>query len=97
MDFLTPLGLYGLRRFLDVAANILLRFGLRYLDRLMDGGLTSVSGQESGVGSGVVTVPMEDVDGSVVWPGAVAEEQLTDCGHCVVEFLDGSEVSLVVP
>ena len=101
MDFLSPLGSYGLRRFLDVAANILLRFGLRYLDRLMDGGFTSVSGQESGVGSGVgsgvVAVPMEDVDGSDVGPGAVAEDQLPDCGHCVVEFLDGSEVSLVVP
>ena len=107
MDFLSPLGSYGLRRFLDVAANILLRFGLRYLDRLMDGGFTSVSGQESGVGSGVgsgvVAVPMEDVGGSGVGPGAVAvagavaEDQLPDCGHCVVEFLDGSEVSLVVP
>ena len=97
MDFLSPLGSYGLRRFLDVVANILLRFGLRYLDHLMDGGLTSMSGQESGVGSGVVTVPMEDVDGSDVGPGAVAEDQLPDCGHCVVEFLDGSEVSLVVP
>ena len=97
MDFLSPLGSYGLRRFLDVVANILLRFGLRYLDRLMDGGLTSVSGQESGVGSGVVTVPMEDVDGSDVGSGAVTEEQLPDCGHCVVKFLDGSEVSLVVP
>ena len=104
MDFLSPLGSYGLRRFLDVVANILLRFGLRYLDRLMDGGLTSapgVGGQESGVRSGVVTVPMGDGDGSDVGSGAVAvavaEEQLPGCGHCVVEFLDGSEVSLVVP
>ena len=100
MDFLSPLGSYGLRRFLDVAANILLRFGLQYLDRLMDGGLTSapgVGGQESGVRSGVVSVPMEDVDGSDVGSGAVTEEQLPDCGHCVVKFLDGSEVSLVVP
>ena len=101
MDFLSTLGLYGLRRFLDVAANILLRFGLRYLDRLMDGGFTSVGGQESGVGSGVgsgvVDVPMEDVEGSDVGPGAVGEDRLPDCGHCVVEFLDGSEVSLVVP
>ena len=61
MDFLSPLGSYGLRRFLDVVANILLRFGLQYLDRLMDGG------QESRVGSEVVTVPMEDGDGSVVF------------------------------
>ena len=84
-----------------MAANVLLRFGLRYLDRLMDGGFTSVGGQESGVGSGVgsgvVAVPMEDVGGSDVGPGAVAEDQLPDCGHCVVEFLNGSEVSLVVP
>ena len=103
MDFLSSLGSYGLRRFVDVAANVLLRFGLRYLDRLMDGGFTSVGGQESGPGSGVVAVPMEDIGGSE--PGAVAgavagavvEDQLPDCGHCVVEFLDGSEVSLVVP
>ena len=89
-----------------MAANVLLRFGLRYLDRLMEGGFTSVGGQESG--SGVVAVPMEDVGGSdepgavaVAVAGAVAEavveDQLPDCGHCVVEFLDGSEVSLVVP
>ena len=109
MDFLSSLGSYGLQRFVDVAASVLLRFGLRYLDRLMDGGFTSVGGQESGVGSGVgsgvVAVPMEDVGGSDVEPGAVAvavagavvEDQLPDCGHCVVEFLDGSEVSLVVP
>ena len=101
MDFLSPLGSYGLRRFVDVAANILLRFRLRYLDRLMDGGFASVSGPESGVGSGVgsgvVAVPMEGVGGSVVGPGAVAEDQLPDCAHCVVEFLDGSKVSLVVP
>ena len=101
MDFLSSLGSYGLRRFVDVVANILLRFGLRYLDRLMDGGFTSVGGQESGVGSGagsgVVDVPMEDVEGSDVGPGAVGGDQLPGCGHCVVEFPDGSEVSLVVP
>ena len=100
MDFLSPLGSYGLRRFLDVVANILLKFGLRYLDRLMDGGSTSAPGvgdQGSGVGSGVVTVPMGDGAGSDVGSGAVAEEQLPGCGHCVVEFLDASEVSLVVP
>ena len=66
MDLLS----YGLQRFIDVAARVLLRFGLRYLDRLMDSGFTSVGGQESGVGLGVVTVPMEDVGGSE--PGAVA-------------------------
>ena len=111
MDFLSSLGSYGLRRFVDVAASVLLRFGLRYLDRLMDSGFTSVGGQESGVGLGVVAVPMEDVGGSepgavagavaVAGAGAVAgavvEDQLPECGDCVVEFLDGSEVSLVIP
>ena len=60
MDFLSPLGSYGLRRFLDVVANIMLKFGLRYVDRLMGGDLTSSPGMGdtglhgSGVGSGVV-------------------------------------------
>ena len=84
-----------------MAADVLLRFGLRYLDRLMEGGFTSVGGQESGVGSGVgsgvVAVPMEDIGGSE--PGAVdgavagtvagaeVEGRLPDCGDYVVEFL----------
>ena len=94
-----------------MAANVLLRFGLRYLDRLMDGGFTSVGGQESGVGLGVVAVPMEDVGGSepgavagavaVVGAGSVAGavvvDQLPGCDDCVVELLDGSEVALVIP
>ena len=60
MDYLSPLGSYGLRRFLDVVANIMLKFGLRYVDRLMDGDTTSAPGvgntslHGSGVGSGVV-------------------------------------------
>ena len=103
--------LYGLQRFIDVAANVLLRFGLRSLDRLMDSGFASVGGQESGVGLGVVAVPMEDVGGSE--PGAVAGavavvgagsvdgaavgDQLPGCDDCVVEMLDGSEVALVIP
>ena len=108
-----------------MAASVLLRFGLRYLDRLMDGGFASVGGQESGVGSGVVAVPMEDIGGSE--PGAVAGavavvgagsvggtgsvavagagsvdgaavgDQLPGCDDCVVEMLDGSEVTLVFP
>ena len=95
----------------------MLKFGLRYVDRLMDGDTTSAPGvgntslHGSGVGSGVVAggqmsgwmggdttfVPMGDGAGSEVGSGAVAEEQLPGCGHCVVEFLDASEVSLVVP
>ena len=69
------------------------------LDRLLGDGFASVSGPESGVGSGVgvVAVPMEGVGGSVVGPEAVAEDQLPECADCVVEFLDGSEVALVSP
>ena len=59
---------YGLQRFIDVAANMLLRFGLRFVDRLLDSGSASVGGQESGVRVAVVDVPMEDVGE----PGAVA-------------------------
>ena len=59
---------YGLQRFIDVAANLLLRFGLRFVDRLLDSGSASVGGQESGVRVAVVDVPMEDVGE----PGAVA-------------------------
>ena len=59
---------YGLQRFIDVAANLLLRFGLRFVDRLLVSGSASVDGQESGVRVAVVDVPMEDVGE----PGAVA-------------------------
>ena len=117
--------LYGLQRFIDVAANVLLRFGVRSLDRLMDSGFGSVGGQESGVGLGVVVVPIEDVGGSepgavggavaVVGAGSVGGTgsvavagagsvdgaavgyQLPGCDDCVVEMLDGSEVTLVFP
>ena len=100
MDFLSPLGAYGLRRLLDVVASILLKLGLRYMDRLVDGGSISapdMGDQGSGVGPGVVTVPVGDGAGSDVGTGAVAEDQFPGCGHCVVELLDTSEVSLVVP
>ena len=46
MDFLSPLGAYGLRRLLDVVAGILLKLGLRYMDRLVDGG--SISAPDMG-------------------------------------------------
>ena len=60
MGYLSLLGSYGLRRFLDVVANIMLKFGLRFVDKLMDGDTTSTPGggdtslHGSGVGSGVV-------------------------------------------
>ena len=98
MALLSSLYSYGLRRCIDVSANLLLRFGLRLLDRLLGAGFASASGPESGVGSGVgvVAVPMEGVGESAVGPVAVAED-LPESSDCVVEFLDGSEVALVSP
>ena len=52
---------YGLERFIDVAAALVLRFGLKFVDRLLVGGSASAGGQESGVRVAVVGVPMEDV------------------------------------
>ena len=92
MGYLSLLSSYGLRKLLDVIASVMLKFGLRSVDKLMDGdtiftprgGDTSLPG--SGVGSGVV-----------------AGRQMSGCGHCVVvvEFQDASqfsgEISLVVP
>ena len=60
MGYLSLLGSYGLRRFLDVVSSIMLKFGLRFVDKLMDGDTTSTPGggdtslHGSGVGSGVV-------------------------------------------
>ena len=92
MDFLSALGSYGLRRFLDVVANIMLKFGLRFVDKLMDGDTTFTAR------GGDTSLP-----GSGVGSGVVAERQMSGCGHCVivVEFQDASqfsgEISLVVP
>ena len=59
---------YGVERCIDVAAALLLRFGLKFVDRLFVSGSASVNGRESGVRVAVVDVPMEDVGE----PGAVA-------------------------
>ena len=89
---------YGLRRCIDISASLLLRFGLRLLDRLLGAGFSSANGPETGVGSdvGVVAVPMDGVGESAVGPVAVAED-LPESADCVVEFLDGSEAALVSP
>ena len=59
---------YGLERCIDIAAALLFRFGLKFVDRLLVSGSASADGQESGVRVAVVDVPMEDVGE----PGAVA-------------------------
>ena len=59
---------YGVERCIDVAAALLLRFGLKFVDRLFVSGSASVNGWESGVRVAVVDVPFEDVGE----PGAVA-------------------------
>ena len=92
MGYLSLLGSYGLRRFLDVVANIMLKFGLRFVDKLMDGDTTFTprGGDTSLPGSGV---------GSGVMVGG----QMSGCDHClvVVESQDESQVysesSLVAP
>ena len=62
---------YGLERFIDVAAALVLRFGLKFVDRFLVGGSASAGGQESGVRVAVVGVPMEDVGEPEAVAGAV--------------------------
>ena len=64
MDLVT----YGVERCLDVAAALLLRFGLKFVDRLFVNDPATTDGQESGVRVAVVDVPLEGVGE----PGAVA-------------------------
>ena len=64
MDLVT----YGVERCLDVAAALLLRFGLKFVDRLFVNDPATTDGQESGVRVAVVDIPLE----SVGEPGAVA-------------------------
>ena len=92
MGYLSLLGYYGLRKLLDVVSSIMLKLGLRVVDRLMDGDTTFTPR------GGDTSLP-----GSGVGSGVVAGRQMSGCGHCVivVEFQDASqfsgEVSLVVP
>ena len=97
---------YGLERFIDVAAALLLRFGLKFV--------------ESGVRVAVVDVPMDDVGepgavagtvvmigaGSVAGTGSVAVARAGSVNgalvggqpdDCVVEMLDSAEVALDCP
>ena len=59
---------YGLKRCIDIAATLLLRFGLKFVDRLFVNDSGTADGQESGVRVAVVDVPLEGVGE----PGAVA-------------------------
>ena len=100
MSYLSHLGYYGLRRLLDIVSSIMLKVGLRVVDKLMDrdttsaprGGDTSLPG--SGVGSGAMVG---------VGSGAMVGGQMSGCDHClvVVESQDespvSSESSLVAP
>ena len=64
MDFVA----YGVEKCIDVAAALLLRFGLKFVDRLFVNDPATTDGQESGVRVAVVDVPMEGVGE----PGTVA-------------------------
>ena len=59
---------YGLERCIDVAAALLFRFGLKFVDRLFVNDSGTADGQESGVRVAVVDVPLEGVGE----PGAMA-------------------------
>ena len=59
---------YGLERCIDIAAALVFRFGLKFVDRLFVNDSATADGQESGVRVAVVDIPLE----SVGEPGAVA-------------------------
>ena len=63
MDFVS----YGVEKCIDVAAALLLRVGLKFVDRLFVNDSATVDVGDSGVGVTVVDVPMEGVGD----PGAV--------------------------
>ena len=67
MDLVT----YGVERCLDVAAALLLRFGLKFVDRLFVNDPATTDGQESGVRVAVVDVPIEGIGGSGTVAGTV--------------------------
>ena len=59
---------YGLEKCIDVAAALVFRFGLKFVDRLFVNDSGTADGQESGVRVAVVDVPLEGVGE----PGAMA-------------------------
>ena len=84
MGYLSLLGYYGLRKLLDVVSSIMLKLGLRVVDRLMDGDTTSAPR------GGNTSLP-----GSGVGSGVIVGGQMSGCDHClvVVESQDESPVS----
>ena len=63
---------YGVERCIDVAAALLFRFGLKFVDRFFVSGSASVNGRETGVMVAVVDVPFEDAGE----PGAVVGSEI---------------------
>ena len=87
MSHFSQLGYYGLRRLVDILSSLVLRVGIRAVDRLMDRGGSSARGggdtvlPGSGVGSGVGS-------GAVVGAGSgvVVGGRMSGCNHCLVEI-----------
>ena len=93
MGYLSLLGYYGLRKVLDVVSNIVLKLGLRVVDRLVDGDAIFTP---RGVGTtgGDASLPRSGVGSGVMVGG-----QMTTCSHCLVDVESQvyGESSLVAP
>ena len=75
----TDVGYYGLRKMLDVLSSIMLKLGLRVVDRLIDGD-TTFTPRGVGAAGGDTGLPRSGVGSGVVVGG-----QITTCVHCLVD------------
>ena len=93
MGYLSLLGYYGLRKVLDVVSNIVLKLGLRVVDRLVDGDAIFTP-RSVGTTGGDASLPRSGVGSGVMVGG-----QMTTCSHCLVDVESQvyGESSLVAP
>ena len=93
MGYLSLLGSYGLRKLLDVVSSIMLKLGLRVVDRLMDGDAIFTP-RSVGATGGDTSLPRSGVGSGVMVGG-----QMTTCSHCLVDVESQvyGESSLVAP
>ena len=75
----TDVGYYGLRKMLDVLSSIVLRLGLRVVDRLIDGD-TIVTPRIVVAAEGDTGLPRSGAGSGVVVGG-----RSTACVHCLVD------------
>ena len=88
---MTDVGYYGLRKMLDVLSSIVLRLGLRVVDRLIDGE-AAFTPRSVGAAGGDTGLPRSGAGSGVVVGGRSAA-----CVHCLVDVESQvySESSLV--